>query len=55
MLLQCCNPANVIVEFKESCFCKILLFNYSQTFVQRPPSGLEKSGRLKEVPDKTEI
>ena len=28
---------------------------YSQTCVQRPPLGPEKSGRLKEVPDKTEI
>jgi hypothetical protein len=30
-------------------------FIYSQTCVQRPPLGPEKSGRWKEVPDKTEI
>ncbi len=28
---------------------------YSQTCVQRPPLGPEKSGRWKEVPDKNEI
>jgi hypothetical protein len=28
---------------------------YSQTCVQRPPSGPEKSDRLTEVSDKTEI
>jgi hypothetical protein len=28
---------------------------YSQTCVQRPPLGPEKSGRLTEVSDKTEI
>ena len=28
---------------------------YSQTCVQRPPLGPEKSGRLTEGPDKTEI
>jgi hypothetical protein len=28
---------------------------YSQTCVQRPPLGPEKSDRWKEVPDKTEI
>jgi hypothetical protein len=31
------------------------LYYYSQTCVQRPPLGLEKSGRLKEGPDKSEI
>ena len=29
--------------------------NYSQTCVHWPPLGPEKSGRLTEVPDKTEI
>ena len=28
---------------------------YSQTCEQRPPLGPQKSGRLKKVPDKTEI
>jgi hypothetical protein len=30
-------------------------FYYSQTCVQRPPLGLEKSGRLKQGHDKSEI
>jgi hypothetical protein len=32
-----------------------LTIHYSQTCVQRPPLGPEKSGRLTEVSDKTEI
>jgi hypothetical protein len=36
--------------------CNLRIFhNYSQTCVQRPPSGPEKSGRLTEVSDKIEI
>jgi hypothetical protein len=34
---------------------KITYLQYSQTCIQRPPLGPEKSGRLIEVPDKTEI
>ena len=34
---------------------KKLLLIYNQTCLQRPPLGPEKSGRLKEGPDKTEI
>ncbi len=34
---------------------KLKVKKYSQTCVQRPPLGPEKSGRLIEVPDKTDI
>ncbi len=42
----------------KKCKCmkkKKLLLKYSQTCIQRLPLGPEKSGRLKEGPDKTEI
>jgi hypothetical protein len=39
-------------HLKKSAQCNYL---YSQTCVQRPPLGPEKSGRLTEVSDKTEI
>ncbi len=37
------------------CAKRYRAFMYSQTCVQRPPLGPEKSGRLKEGPDKSEI
>jgi Ca2+/Na+ antiporter len=36
-------------------FVLFIKYTYSQTCVQRPPLGPEKSGRLKEGTDKSEI
>ena len=50
--LRCyCSPA-LIANLTRTAWA---VFKYSQTCVQRPPSGPEKSGRLTEVSDKTEI
>ncbi len=48
----CCDK---IVYGPSAQHCNGLLSKYSQTCVQRPPLGPEKSGPLKEVPDETEI
>jgi hypothetical protein len=47
------NPLNLFLFNEVTRFS--FEFIYSQTCVQRPPLGPEKSGRLTEVSDKTEI
>jgi hypothetical protein len=57
MILKYILPLLLLTD----CFAKgkSILFNnintYSQTCEQQPPLGPEKSGRLKEVPDKIKI
>ncbi len=44
-----CSRKIKVVSFE------LFFWEYSQTCVQRPPLGPEKSGHLTEVSDKTEI
>jgi hypothetical protein len=49
------NNANLDLMGMMKCLNMQLICIYSKTCVPRPPLGPEKSGRWKEVPDKTEI
>ncbi len=56
--LNCCGVPALFVNFFQLAL-KIMIKKqtknkYSQTCVQRPPLGPEKTGRLKERPDKSE-